>query len=110
MTTDAPPSSPVDDGARAAWTEALDQFEQRLDGFRDVLRPDGEPPAGLWPPTSLIGQQLPPELAERARDLLDRARVVEAELVARRTELPPPQRAPVRHRRRPVSSTIFTAL
>ncbi len=96
--------------ARRAWVEALDEFERRLAGFRAVLRPDGEPPDGVWPPPDLIGQPLPPDLAERARDLLAAARVVEGELVARRTELPAPHRAPVRHRRRPVSSTVFTAL
>lgn len=103
-------AGPVDDLAAVAWANALDQFERRLDEFRAVLSPDGQPPAGIWPPPDLIGHPLPAELADRARQLLDRARAVEGELVARRTELPPPQRAPVRHRRRPVSSTIFTAL
>ena len=107
-----PPGGPPggQGGQRTTWPEALDQFEQRLQGFLDVLQPDGEPPGGIWPPSDLIGQPLPPELADRARSLLDRARGVEAQLVARRTELPPPQRAPVRHRRRPVTSTISTAL
>ena len=99
----------VDPGT-ARWVEALDDFERRLDGFRSVLQPGGEPPPGLWPPADLVGRPFPAELADRARALLDRAREVEGQLVARRTELPAPQRAPVRHRRRPVSSTISTAL
>ena len=92
------------------WVEALDEFEQRLEVFHSVLQPGGEPPPGLWPPSDLVGRPFPPELAERGRDLLARARRIEGQLVARRTELPAPQRAPVRHRRRPVSSTISTAL
>lgn len=92
------------------WVEALDQFERRLAQFRAVLEPGGEPPTGIWPPPDLVGRPLPPELADRARSLLERSKAIEAELVARRTELPPPHRAPVRHRRRPVSSTLFTAL
>ncbi len=95
---------------RAAWVAALDEFEQRLDGFNRVLAEQSEPPPGLWPPSEVLGRPLPPELADRARALLDRARLVEGELVTRRTELPPPQRAPVRHRRRPVASTLYTAL
>ncbi len=93
-----------------AWVQALDEFERRLDEFLAVLRPDGVPPAGIWPPPDLVGRPLPPELADRARELLGRSRTIEGQLVARRTELPAPQRAPVRHRRRPVSSTIFTTL
>ncbi len=92
------------------WVTALDEFERRLAEFRAVLEPDGVPPAGIWPPPDLVGRPLPPELADRARQLLDRSAAIEAELVARRTELPPPHRAPIRHRRRPVSSTVFTAL
>ncbi|MEM9563287.1 MAG: hypothetical protein AAGA93_11750 [Actinomycetota bacterium] len=95
---------------RAAWVAALDEFEQRLDGFHRVVVDQNEPPPGLWPPSDVLGRPFPPELADRARTLLDRARLVESELVARRTELPPPQRAPVRHRRRPVASTLYTAL
>jgi hypothetical protein len=92
------------------WREALDEFERRLEEFRAVLQPDGQPPPGLWPPADLIGVPLPPDLADRARRLLNRARAIEGELLARRTELPAPKRAPTRHRRRPVSSTVYTAL
>jgi len=92
------------------WAEALDQFEARLDAFRSVLDPDGEPPSGLWPPPDLIGSPLPLELADRARELLARARALEGELVARRTELSPLHRPTVRHRRRPIPSTFSAAL
>lgn len=98
------------DEAMEAWTEALDQFELRLDQFRAVLEPDGEPPVGMWPPSGLLEYPLPEGLADRVRYLLDRARIIEAELIARRTELPPPQRPAARHRRRPSASTVYTAL
>ena len=96
--------------AVAAWSEALDLFEERLAGFRSAVDPDGRPPDGLWPPSELIGRPLPPELARRARDLLAQAKAIEGELVARRTELPPAHKAPVRHRRRPSGSTFSAAL
>lgn len=94
------------DEALEAWTEALDLFEERLAGFRSALDPDGRPPDGLWPPSDLVGRPLPPELADRARHLLARAKAIEGELVARRTELPPAHKAPIRHRRRPIPSTF----
>ncbi len=94
----------------AIWVAALDEFERRLDGFHKVLEPGTEPPPGLWPPSGVAGQPFPPELADRARELLARSRSIEGDLVARRTELPPPQRPAVRHRRRPVASTIYTVL
>lgn len=96
--------------SEVGWAGALDDFERRLEQFQSVLEPGGEPPTGMWPPADLIGQPLPAELAGRARELLDRARAVEGRLSARQTELPAPQRAAVRHRRRPVSSTVYTAL
>jgi hypothetical protein len=96
--------------AAERWGQALDEFEARLGSYRTVIEPTGTPPEGMWPPASLVGVPLPEELAGRARSLLDRARMVEGELQARRTELPPPQRPGVRHRRRPTSSTISTAL
>jgi hypothetical protein len=95
---------------QTAWAEALDQFEARLDAFRAVLYPDGEPPSGLWPPPDLIGSPLPLELVDRARELLAGAKALEGELVARRTELAPLHRPTIRHRRRPVSSTFSAAV
>lgn len=90
------------------WSAALDQFEARLDQFRSVLGDDGRPAKGLWPPADLIGVPLPPELADRARSLLEKANELEGELVARRAELPA-RRPAVRHRRRPLS-TVYTEL
>lgn len=89
------------------WPAALDQFEARLVEFRSVLE-DGRPAKGLWPPAELLDVPLPPELEGRARTLLAKAQELEAELVARRAELParPPT---VRHRRRR-SSTLYTEL
>ena len=90
------------------WSTALDQFEARLEEFRSVLGDDGRPAKGLWPPPDLIGVPLPPELAERAQTLLDRARELEGQLVARRAELPA-RRQTVRHRRRS-TPTVYTEL
>lgn len=111
MTTDAAhaPTGVTDEGRRM-WAESLDEFERRLDAFRAVLQPDVAPPPGLWPPPDLVGHPLPADLADRARELLDRARVIEGELMARRTELPAPHRAPMRHRRRPTPSSVYTVL
>jgi hypothetical protein len=100
----------ITDEGRRLWADSLDEFERRIEAFRAVLQPDVAPPPGLWPPPDLVGHPLPPELAERARDLLDRAREVEAELRVRRTELPSPHRAPPRHRRRPTPSSVYTVL
>lgn len=102
-------AQPIDEGRRL-WLEALDEFERRLEAFRRVLEPGGRPPGGLWPSSELAGHPLPPDLADRARRLLERAEEVEGELVARRTELPAPHRAPTRHRRSPSPSSIYTAL
>lgn len=90
------------------WPQALDLFEARLEEFRSVLGEDGRPAKGLWPPPELIGVPLPPELADRAKHLLDRANELEGQLVAKRAELPA-RRQTVRHRRRP-TSTIYTEL
>lgn len=90
------------------WDAALDQFEARLEEFRSVLSSDGQPAKGLWPPADLIGVPLPPELADRATALLAKASELEAQLVARRAELPA-RRTTVRHRPRRTSS-IYTHL
>ncbi len=108
MTAGATNDRGAADGAR--WQEALDDFERRLAEFRSVLEPDGQPPEGMWPPADLIGTPLPAELTDRVRSLLDQAKNIEGELRRRQTELPAPQRGGMRHRRRPVSSTVYTAL
>lgn len=92
------------------WADALDLFEQRLEQFRSVLQAGGEPADGLWPPPGIVGTPLPPELADRARELLARARRIEGELVARRAELPTPRQTGVRHRRSPGVSSFSARL
>ncbi|MEM7274177.1 MAG: hypothetical protein AAF547_13920 [Actinomycetota bacterium] len=91
------------------WSVALDDFEHRLDQFHAVLD-EGTPPAGLWPPADVIGVPLPPELADRARALLERARQVEGELLRRRAELPTPRQSAVRRRRTPAFSSFSADL
>ncbi|MGB5757913.1 MAG: hypothetical protein WBM50_13435 [Acidimicrobiales bacterium] len=88
------------------WQLALDQFEQRLDDFRSVLTEDGQPASGLWPPASVIDVPLPAEHADRARSLLERARMLEGELVARRDQLPRPRANRASRRTRPYSSVL----
>lgn len=92
----------------AGWSSALDQFEARLEQFRSVLAEKGQPAKGVWPPADIVGVPLPPELADRARKLLEQARDLEGQLVARRSELPAKRNA-VRHRKRP-ASTIYAEL
>ncbi|MEM7324494.1 MAG: hypothetical protein AAF531_15500 [Actinomycetota bacterium] len=89
----------------SVWADALDDFEQRLDAFRTVLD-DGEAPSGLWPPRDVIDVPLPPELADRARALMTRAKELEGELIARRDSLPTPRPATRNHRVPPAFSTF----
>lgn len=90
----------------SVWSAALDDFERRLDAFHTVLD-DGEAPAGLWPPRDVIDVPLPPELADRARALMTRAKEIEGEIVARRDSLPTPRPA-TRHRRIPPAFSTFS--
>ncbi len=92
------------------WPAALDQFDRRLVELRSVLEHDGRPASGTWPPADLVDEPIPTELVGRARALLAAAASLEAELVARRDELPPLRAPGVRHRRRPTRSTISAQL
>lgn len=69
------------------WAEALDDFEHRLEVFRQVLEHDTEPVDSPWPPPTVAGLALPPELAARARDLLSRAAGLEEAIRLRREDL-----------------------
>jgi hypothetical protein len=105
-----PPANNGHGGERnpvVAWTEALDQFEERLGGFRAALENDSPSAVtGMWPDAELIGVPLPAELAERAQDLMTEAKKLEGQIVTRQQELGPP-RPPARQRRKtPVSSFI----
>jgi hypothetical protein len=60
------------------WSEALDDFERQLEGYRQVLEHDAEPTVGAWPPPAAAGQQLPAELVPRARQLLGQAGELES--------------------------------
>jgi len=72
------------------WPEALDAFEASLDEHRRALEDGGAPPPPALGP-DLPGAEhlgpLPPELAERARELLRRCRRLEAEVEVRRSLL-----------------------
>ena len=69
------------------WADALDDFERRLEVFRQVLEHDAEPAAGLWPPPAVAGLALPPELAPRARELLSEAAGLEEAIRLRREDI-----------------------
>lgn len=72
------------------WPEALDAFEASLDEHRRALEDGGLPPPPVLGPEAPGGGELgplPPELAERARELLRRCRRLEAEVEVRRTLL-----------------------
>ncbi|MGH1489490.1 MAG: hypothetical protein ACRBK7_08885 [Acidimicrobiales bacterium] len=89
------------------WGKALDQFEQRLAGFRAVLDTDSQATVtGMWPEPHLIGVPLPAEHVERARSLMAEAKEVEGQMVSRREELPPLRPVGAHHRRTPVSSFV----
>lgn len=88
-----------------AWSDALDEYERRLDQFHAVMS-DEAPPVGLWPPAELMGVPLPPELGDRARHLLERSREIEGELLAKKAALPAPRPAARTRRTTPSFSTI----
>lgn len=69
------------------WADALDDFEHRLEVFRQVLEHDAEPVGSPWPPAEVAGLALPPELAARARDLLSRAAGLEEAIRVRQEDL-----------------------
>ena len=102
---DRKPSTPAQ--AVDGWTEALDQFEQRLVGFRSTLE-DGSRSVvtGMWPEAHMIGVPLPAEHAERARSLMAEAKQLEGRMITRRDELGPPRPAGQYHRKSPVSSFV----
>ncbi|MEZ5408075.1 MAG: hypothetical protein R2761_08625 [Acidimicrobiales bacterium] len=69
------------------WVSALDDFERRLEVFRQVLEHDAEPIGSPWPPSDVAGLDLPAGLAPRARDLLDQAAGLEEAMRLRREDL-----------------------
>jgi hypothetical protein len=69
------------------WLVALDDFEQRLAGFRQVLDHDKEPIPGDWPPPTVTGRQLPAALVPRARALLAAAGDLENQIKVRQETL-----------------------
>jgi hypothetical protein len=59
--------------AHDTWCEHLDLLDCALDEAEDYLtRPEGSVPSMAWTPPAHDMPQLPAELAERARRLLDR--------------------------------------
>jgi len=80
-------AAPAATSAGCPWADALDDFERRLEVFRRVLEHDAEPADSPWPPPEVTGLALPPELAARARDLLDRAAGLEEAMRLRREDL-----------------------
>lgn len=97
--------SPVESGD--AWALALDQFEERLAGFRSALEEGSRSTVGgMWPAPEIIGVPLPQQHAERARSLMAKAKELEGQIVARKDELGPPRPAFQNHRKTPVSSFV----
>lgn len=88
------------------WSEALDTFASRLDGFRAVVEQDLDPRFDVWPDTDLSVYPIPTALVPRARALLKAADEVEALIVDAREAAQPSQRSS-RPRRRVTGRANF---
>lgn len=56
------------------WTEALDAYERSLDHYEATLAGETTDPEPHWSSIELPTRQLPPQLAARATELVNRSR------------------------------------